>query len=63
LEEPGPLAVLSADGVSPAPLPTMSLADRKQGETVEHHDFRGDIFRFPVRHCVCLVSGSLALFA
>lgn len=55
---PGPLTVLDAEGVSTAPQPTMSSADLRPGQTVEHHDFRGDIYRFKVctmlmAKCVC----------
>jgi hypothetical protein len=41
--------VLTAAGVTPAPQPTMAMADLQPGKTVEHHDFRGDIYLFPVR--------------
>mmetsp|Transcript_2503 Transcript_2503/g.7527 ORF Transcript_2503/g.7527 Transcript_2503/m.7527 type:complete len:384 (+) Transcript_2503:430-1581(+) len=44
----GPRSVFGLQDVSAAPQPTMSLADLKPGETVQHHDFRGDIYRLPL---------------
>lgn len=41
----GPLSVFSSPLVTRGPLPSMSLAGVAPGQVVQHHDFRGDIYR------------------
>lgn len=42
------MSVFDAPAVQPAPEPSMSLAGAAPGELLQHHDFRGDIYRVPV---------------
>ncbi|KAK9805617.1 hypothetical protein WJX72_008019 [[Myrmecia] bisecta] len=45
-QQPGETSIFNMSGVSEAPQPTMDVDSIPIGQVVDHHDARGDIYRF-----------------